>query len=211
MEQSFREGYQSVQYEYEQAVDAWMAQNDFDDQLLNAVGYTKGKIAFSAAKVNRDNGCEFSRPISLPSDFMQMVEQEIVKRLSFDEWIQRRRPVLRQQTSRFLSRWQIDDELLAIADLNCDSLTDRLARTAYQHHQNSITPTIFEDFARSLLPYCYGQMLTIFKARFPQAGLTINDMRHLRSSDVFGLLSGVISADELAIEYFADRCFGTLI
>ena len=211
MEQSFREGYQSVQYEYEQAVDAWMAQNDFDDQLLNAVGYTKGKIAFSAAKVNRDNGCEFSRPISLPSDFMQMVEQEIVKRLSFDEWIQRRRPVLRQQTSRFLSRWQIDDELLAIADLNCDSLTDRLARTAYQHHQNSITPTIFFFFSRSLLPYCYGQMLTIFKARFPQAGLTINDMRHLRSSDVFGLLSGVISADELAIEYFADRCFGTLI
>ena len=211
MEQSFREGYQSVQYEYEQAVDAWMAQNDFDDQLLNVVGYTKGEIAFSAAKVNRDNGCEFSRPISLPSDVMQMVEQEIVKRLDFSAWLNRRYSALYQQTISYLSRWQIDDELLAVVELNRDSLTERLARTAYQHHQNSITPTIFEDFARSLLPYCYGQMQTIFKARFPQAGLTINDMRHLRSSDVFGLLSGVISADELAIEYFADRCFGTLI
>lgn len=211
MEQSFREGYQSVQNEYEQAVDDWMTQNDFDDQLLNAVGYTKGEIAFSAAKVNRDNGCEFSHPISLPSDFMQMVEQEIVKRLDFSAWLNRRYPALYQQTISFLSRWQIDDELLTIVELNRDSLTDRLARTTYQRHLNSITPTIFEDFAASLLPYCYGQMLTIFKNRFPQAGLTINDMRCLKSSDAFGLLSGVISADELAIEYFADRCFGTLI
>lgn len=211
MEQSFREGYQSVQHEYEQAVDDWMAQNDFDDQLLDSAGYTKGEIAFSAAKVNRDNGCEFSRPISLPSDFMQMVAQEIVKRLDFITWLDRRYPALYQQTISYLSHWQIDDELLAVVELNRESLTDRLARTTYQHHLNSITPTIFEDFAASLLPYCYGQMLVIFKNRFPQAGLTINDMRRLKSSDAFGLLSGVISADELAIEYFADRCFGTLI
>lgn len=211
MEQSFRDGYQSVQYEYEQAVDDWMQKNDFDDQLLEATGYTKGEIAFSVAKVNRDNGCEFHRPIELPSYFLQMVEQEIVKRLSFDEWMQRRRPVLRQQTSCFLSRWQIDDELLAIADLNRDSLTDRLARTAYQHHFNNIEPTIFEEFATSLLPYCYGRMLTIFKHRFPQTELTIDDMRQIKSSDSFGLLSGVISVDELAVEYFADRCFGAFL
>lgn len=211
MEQSFREGYQSVQYEYEQAVDDWMAQNDFDDQLLDSVGYTKGEIAFSAAKVNRDNECEFSHPIRLPSDFMQMVEQEIIKRLDFSAWLNRRYSALYQQTISYLSRWQIDDELLTVVELNRESLTDRLAHTAYQHHLNSIAPTIFEDFARSLLPYCYGQMLAIFKARFPQAGLTIDDMRHLRSSDAFGLLSGTVTVDELAVEYFADRCFGTLI